>query len=217
MTRYIPALRFDALTRFYDPIVAATTRERAIKSELVAQVGLRPGGRVLDVGCGTATLTIQLKQSCPDADVVGLDGDPKTLVIAKRKAEAAGVQIGLREGMSWELGVPDETFDHVTSSLLLHHLDFDGKLRTLVAARRALKPGGRLHVADWGRAHDPLMRLAFLGVQLLDGFKTTSDNVRGKLPDYIARAGFEYVEETKRLRTPLGSISLYRAQRPVAT
>lgn len=214
MAKFIPALRFDALTRFYDPVVALTTREREFKSRLVEQVALHPGQRVLDVGCGTATLTLMLKRSCPDADVVGVDGDPKTLAIAQRKATAAGLDIQLREGLSWSLGVPDASFDHVTSSLLFHHLDADGKMRSLESIHRALKPGGQLHLADWGRAHDPFMRAAFLSVQLLDGFATTRDNVRGLLPDYMARAGFDRVEETTRLRTPLGSISLYRAVHP---
>jgi SAM-dependent methyltransferase len=214
MARYIPALRFDALTRLYDPIVAATTRERRFKSMLVEQVGLRPGQRLLDVGCGTATLTLMLKRACPDSEVIGLDGDPATLVIARRKADAAGLAIELREGMSWALGVPDESFDRVTSSLMFHHLDRAAKMSTLASMLRALKPGGELHVADWGRAHDPLMRIAFLGVQLLDGFATTTDSVRGRLPEYIRRAGFVDVEETRRLRTPLGTIALYRAHRP---
>lgn len=214
MARYIPALRFDALTRFYDPVVAATTRERTFKRRLVEQVALRPGQRLLDVGCGTGTLTIQLKQSCPGAEVIGLDGDATTLAIARGKAEEAGAAIEWREGLSWNLGVPDSTFDHVTSSLLLHHLDVEGKMTTLSAMRRALRPGGTLHIADWGRAQDPFMRVAFIGVQLLDGFKTTADNVRGKIPEYIARAGFERVEQPLQLRTPLGSISLYRASNP---
>jgi len=217
VARYIPALRFDALTRFYDPVVAATTRERTFKRRLVEQVALQPGQRLLDVGCGTGTLTLLLKQSCPEAEVYGLDGDAKTLAIARRKAEEQRLSIEWREGLSWRLGVPDATFDHVTSSLLLHHLDFEGKMTTLVAMRRSLKPGGMLHIADWGRAHDPFMRAVFVGVQLLDGFKTTADNVRGKLPEYIARAGFVDVKESLRLRTPLGSISLYRAVAPAAS
>jgi ubiquinone/menaquinone biosynthesis C-methylase UbiE len=81
----------------------------------------------LDVGCGTGTLTIMLKQSCPDGEVVGLDGDPKTLAMARRKAAHAGLTIEWREGMSWALGVPDHSFEHVTSSLLLHHLDLTAR------------------------------------------------------------------------------------------
>lgn len=214
MARYIPALRFDALTRFYDPIVAVTTRERAFKTRLVEQMNLKAGQRLLDVGCGTATLTLMLKRSCPDADVVGLDGDPAALAIARSKADDAGLAIELREGMSSSLGVPNQSFDRITSSLLLHHLGFVAKMCTLSSMLRALKPEGQLHIADWGRAQDPLMRIAFIGVQLLDGFATTTDNVRGKLPEYIARAGFVDVEETSRIRTPLGTLSLYRATRP---
>jgi len=213
MTRYIPALRFDVMTRFYDPIVALTTRERRFKAMLVEQIELRTGQRLLDVGCGTGTLMLMLKRACPGAEIVGLDGDPAALAIARRKAEAAGLAIELREGMSWAPGEPDESFDHVTSSLFFHHLDHEGKARTLDAVLRVLRPGGELHVADWGRAHDPLMRAAFLGVQLLDGFGTTAANVRGELPGYIRGAGFVDVEETRRLRTPMGTIALYRARR----
>lgn len=213
MSKYIPALRFDALTRFYDPIVAITTRERTFKSLLVEQVALRPGHTVLDIGCGTGTLTLQLKRSCPTATVIGLDGDPRALEIARRKAREAALEIELREGMSWALDVPDGSVDRVTSSLLFHHLDADGKTRSFASIYLALASGGELHIADWGRAQDPLMRVAFLGVQLLDGFATTTDNVNGKLPEFIEAAGFARVEETKRLRTPLGSISLYRALR----
>jgi ubiquinone/menaquinone biosynthesis C-methylase UbiE len=216
MARYIPALRFDAMTRFYDPIVAATTRERRFKSMLVEQVGLQPGQRLLDVGCGTATLTLMLKRACPRAEVVGLDADPVALGIAHRKAARAGLAIELREGMAQAPGVPDASFDHVTASLVFHHLDAAGKASALAAILRALVPGGALHIADWGRAHDPLMRLMFLGVQLLDGFATTTDHVRGRLPDYLRRAGFVEVEETRRLRTPMGTIALYRGRRPPA-
>lgn len=97
--------------------------------------------------------------------------------------------------------------------LVLHHLDRASKRRALDAMRVMLKPGGQLHIADWGRAHDPLMQFAFLGVQLLDGFATTADHVRGHLPELIRGAGFEQVEETTRLMTPLGTISLFHAYR----
>lgn len=212
-TSYIPALRFDALTRFFDPVVRITTRERRFKQELVKQVAARPGERVLDIGCGTATLAIALANACPGAEVHGVDGDANILAVARTKVAAANVNVALHEALAWELPFASGTFDHAVSSLVFHHLDRDAKLRTLVAIRDALKPNGLLHIADWGRAHGPAMRVAFLAVQLLDGFATTTDSVRGRLPSMIEQAGFADVTETQRLRTPLGTMSLYRARR----
>ena len=59
---YIPALRIRALTRFYDPVVALTTREREFKQRLIDQLGPAPGQRILDLGCGTGTLALLVKE-----------------------------------------------------------------------------------------------------------------------------------------------------------
>lgn len=213
-TPYIPALRFDWLTRFYDPILRATLKEEPLKRRLVEQVGLRSGQRVLDLGCGTATLTIMLARACPEAEIVGLDGDPRALAIGRDKVARAGLRVELHEGIAQEAPFPPASFDRVVSSLVFHHLDTDAKRAALARARDLLRPGGELHVLDWGRAGSTLMRLAFLSVQLLDGFRTTGDNVRGRLPALIAEAGFEGVAETHRARTMFGVMSLYRATRP---
>jgi len=214
MANYIPALGFRWLTPLYDPVLRLTLRERRFKGALVTQVALKPGHRALDLGCGTGTLTLLLQQSCPGARVSGLDGDPEVLEIAQRKAAAAGVALDLRQGMSFDPPFAAASFDRVVSSLLLHHLTTDDKRRTLAAALALLRPGGELHLADWGRAANPLMRAAYLGIQLLDGFATTADNVRGLLPDLMRGAGFTDVEETRRFSTVFGSLSLYRAARP---
>lgn len=213
-TRYIPALGHAWLTSLYDPVMRVTMREATFKSRLIAQAGIRPGHHVLDVGCGTATLTIEIKQAEPQAEVIGLDGDPDVLRRAARKAADAGVAITLDEGFSDQLPYADASFDRVVTSLLLHHLDRATKHRTLAEILRVLRPGGQLHVADWGRAADPVMRAAFLLVQILDGFATTTDNVRGAIPDMMRDAGFVDVKETDRLRTVFGTLSLYRGTRP---
>lgn len=210
---YIPALRFDWLTRFYDPILRATLKEARVKRRLVEQVALRSGHRVLDVGCGTATLTIMLAAACPDAEVIGLDGDARVLALARDKIGRAGLQIELREGMAFDPPFPRGSFDRVVSSLVFHHLETADKRRTLARIFDLLRPGGELHIADWGRAGGPLMRIAFLSVQLLDGFRTTADNVRGRMPALITEAGFTAVEETHRERTIFGTLSIYRAVR----
>lgn len=209
--RYIPALRFDWLTRFYDPVVRVTTKEEKFKALLVAQANLSPGQRVLDVGCGTGTLMIMVKRAEPLAQVLGLDGDANVLKLAKRKLEAAGVDAELSQGMASAPPFEDGSFDRIVSSLFFHHLATAEKQAVLARVRRLLRPGGELHIADWGKAQNVAMRAAFLCVQILDGFATTDDNVTGKLPGYISDAGFFEVEETHRETTLLGTISLYRA------
>jgi len=209
---YLPALRFPALTRLYDPVVGLTSRERRFKELLVDQAAPEAGQRILDLGCGTGTLAIQVKQRQPDADVVGLDADPAMLSQAREKAGRAGVELTLTEGMSNELPFEDGSFDRVLSTLFFHHLDPEPKRQTVREIARVLRKGGELHVADWGRPSDPVMAVAFLGIRLLDGFENTAENARGELPAIFEEAGLERAEQTDRLRTVLGTLALYRAE-----
>lgn len=211
---YIPALRYESLTRFYDPILRATLKEDHFKQLLVAQAALQPGHRVLDVGCGTATLTLLLKQACPEAEVTGLDGDPKVLELARTKIQKTGLEIALAHGLAWEAPFRSASFDRIVSSLVFHHLKTDEKRRTLGRCRELLKPGGEIHVADWGKAQNVAMRTAFLAIQCLDGFETTADNVQGRMPAFMTEVGFQAVEETHREMTVFGTLSLYRGAVP---
>lgn len=211
--RYIPALGRAWLTSFYDPVVRWTTREATFKTRLVEQADIRAGHRVLDLGCGTGTLTLMLKRRQPAAAIVGLDGDPKVLEIAARKAQAAGIEVALGPGAVERLPYSSGSFDRVVSSLVFHHLSRAKKRAALHELFRVLRPGGQIHIADWGRPHDPVMRATFLIVQLIDSFATTTDNVQGRLPDLMREAGFADARESQRLRTPLGTIALYQGER----
>lgn len=105
MTGFIPALRFRWLTRFYAPVVQALLKEEKFKKRLVEQANLKPGHQVLDLGCGTATLTIMLKRACPEATVIGLDGDSEVLGLARKKIAAADTDTTtiIRTDTSWGL------------------------------------------------------------------------------------------------------------------
>ena len=210
--RYLPALRFPALTRVYDPLIRLTTRESLFKRRLVEQAAPGPGQRVLDLGCGTGTLALLVKERQPAAEVVGLDADPEMLGQARSKAERAGVELRLDEGFSTELPYPDSSFDRVLSTLFFHHLDPESKRRTTREIARVLDRGGELHVADWGRPSDPLMAAAFLGVRLFDGFENTRESARGELPAIFEQAGLDDPEQTGSMRTVFGTLALYRAQ-----
>lgn len=212
--RYVPALRFRALTAVYDPLIRLTTRETEFKRRLLRLADVSPGERVLDLGCGTGTLAIAAKQGQVQAEIVGLDGDPEILGRAKNKADGAGVEVGFDQGLSTELPYADDSFDVVLSTLFFHHLSLTSKGRTAGEIARVLKPDGRLCVADWGRPQDPLMAFLFFGVRLLDGFEQTRENVAGALPSIFSDAGLGAVEEADRLRTMFGSMSLYRASAP---
>jgi ubiquinone/menaquinone biosynthesis C-methylase UbiE len=206
--RYVPAAGFAALTKFYDPILKLTSREDAFRSRLLAAVtaALPQGGTALDVGCGTGTFAIRLAAARPDATVLGMDGDPDALAIARGKDGAAGVE--WHEGLAGELPFADSSADAITMSLVLHHLTREAKATALAEARRVLKPTGRLHIADWGKPHDPVMRAAFFGLQLIDGFATTRDHASGALPEIVAAAGFTTAPPLARLRTAFGSLYL---------
>jgi ubiquinone/menaquinone biosynthesis C-methylase UbiE len=208
---YIPPLRYKLLTRFYDPIVRWTTREAAFKRALLAQVAADRPRRVLDLGCGTGTLTIAIAKALPDATVSGLDADTEALAIAAHKARRAGVGLGLHQGFSTGMPFDDARFDCVVSSLFFHHLTREAKIVTLREVRRVLIAKGSLHVADWGKPSNAMLRALFFTVQLLDGFETTRDSVAGSLPEYLRAAGYDRVEDTAKFDTPLGTMRLLRA------
>jgi SAM-dependent methyltransferase len=212
---YLPALRWKALTPLFDTVVRITAREHKVKRRLLDQADVGPSDSVLDVGAGTGTLAIWLKQRCPDARVAALDADPDVLAIARRKATEARCEIEFVEGFSTELPFPPLSFDVVLSTLFFHHLSGTSKRITLAEVERVLKPGGRLHVADWGKPSDPLMAALFFGVRAFDGFEATADNVRGALPALFEEAGLVNAVERQRLRTALGTLTLYSAIKPV--
>lgn len=211
---YVHALRFRALTPFYDLLLRATLREDLFKGRLVAAARLAPGMRVLDVGCGTGTLALMCARACPGAEVVGLDGDPEILAIARRKAAAEGLPVDFELGLAGQFSLPPASFDRVLSSLVLHHIPSAAKPAVMSWIAAVLKPGGELHVADWGRPASLPMAAAFLAVRVFDGFDPTSDNAGGRLPGLMEAAGLAGARETERFSTVFGTLSLFRAERP---
>lgn len=211
---FVPAAGVHWLTRFYDPALTLLMRERAWRPRLLEQVAPRPGDRILDLGCGTGTLTVMLQHVCPEAAIIGLDVDRDVLGIARAKADAAGIPISFWQGRADDSSnVPMfrfASFDKIVSSLLFHHLTSEQKRRALAHARSLLRSSGEMHIADWGKPTNALMRLLFYSVQALDSYANTSDNIMGRLPEFMHDAGFSDVTETHREATVFGTLSFYR-------
>lgn len=152
--KYIPAAGLGWLTPFYDIIMPPVMRESTIKPRLVEQMKVKKGHRILDLGCGTAALTIMIKKAQPEAEVIGLDIDPRILAFARSKVEREGLDITFELSPATELPYLEESFDRVVSSMVFHHLNRENKARALKEIFRILRPGGELHIADFGKPHN---------------------------------------------------------------
>jgi SAM-dependent methyltransferase len=142
---YVPALSYDWLTPFYDSVIRWTMPELRIKRQLIQQAQIKKDFRVLDLGCGTATLTLLVKKTNLDAHVIGIDGDAKILTIARSKANEEGLDVTFDQGMAFSLPY--------------------GVLRS----------GGELHIADFGKPQSVLMTLASIPWRLFDGKTTADN------------------------------------------
>ncbi len=209
--KFIPALGYDFLTVWYDATIRLTMPEHKFRSLLVEQIDPKPGEKILEFGFGTGANLLLVKEKCPDADLRGLDIDPKVKEIAHHKLGKHRIllPLDLYDGMMFPYTT--SKFDTVYSCLVFHQLDENAKASCLGEIHRVLKKGGRLIVADWGKAANRRMRWAFRLVQLLDGFKTTNHNVRGLMPDFIREAGFQNVAVACSINTAIGTFSYFTA------
>jgi len=185
---YIPALSYRFLTPFYDFIQKYIVRDVRYKTRLIEQADIQPGQHVLDLGCGTGTLAIMAKQTQPGAEVVGLDADPDMLKVAKYKSSQQHVPVKFDVGFTNKLPYPDASFDRILSSIMIHHLKTPDKETTAREVFRVLKPGGQLHIIDFGKPYSWYGKL--LG-PFLHGFEEANDNVDGRLPDIFGAPGLK--------------------------
>jgi ubiquinone/menaquinone biosynthesis C-methylase UbiE len=198
---YVPAMGHDRLLPLYDPLQRLLGLG-SVHRWLVDQAHIQPDQRVLEIGCGTGNLAILIKRLHPSAEVVGR---------AQRKARREALSVQLDRGFAEELPYPDASFDRVLSALMFHHLGPEEKVKTLDEARRVLKPGGSLHLLDFGGA-----------TAWSDGFiarlhhrsERLRDNFGDRIPTLMREAGFADPTEVAHRVTIAGRFTYYRASAP---
>lgn len=191
---YLPGLGRHYLMPLYDVVHRVFGLAR-VHDEMITLAGLRDGRRVLDVGCGTGNLLRATGKRHRNVELTGVDPDLKMLARAERKMRRAGLAARLDRGYAQELAFPDDSFDVVFSSLMLHHLDTASKDEMLAEVRRVLRPDGVLVLAD-ATLHDHDHHGRRKSGSMKEHLR---DNYGDAVAKRIAAAGFTL--EPTRLRT----------------
>jgi ubiquinone/menaquinone biosynthesis C-methylase UbiE len=177
--------RYDLTVWFFDTFVhRGQLRELRQRAADLAQ--LQPGERVLDVGCGTGTLAMEVARRVGRAGcVAGVDPGTQQIARARRSAARRHVPIDFQIGVIEQLPFPDQTFDVVLSTLMMHHVPAPLKRQGLAEIARVLKPGGRLVIADFTRKQERQGQAA--------RFHAGGSSVHD-LVTFIKEAGFDQME-----------------------
>lgn len=146
--------RYD-LHEWFTDLFLFRSNVRKLRQKTLELARIHPGEMVLDVGCGTGTLLMDVARRVGTAGrVVGIDPAHQQIIRARAKAARRNVPIEFQIGVIEHLTFPDQTFDVVFSTLMMHHLPPPLKRQGLTEIARVLKPGGRLVIADFAHRSD---------------------------------------------------------------
>ena len=155
---------------------------------IVEMAKIKPGDKVLDVGCGTGDLTLTAKKYVGvSGSAHGIDASPEGIDLAQNKARRIGSDAVFEVGLIEKIPYPDATFDAVISRLVIHHLPDDLKLRGIAEIFRVLKSGGRVFLADFKPPTNPV--LAHIVLFLVGHRTMMQSNLENILP-MLKNAGF---------------------------
>jgi demethylmenaquinone methyltransferase/2-methoxy-6-polyprenyl-1,4-benzoquinol methylase/phosphoethanolamine N-methyltransferase len=183
---------------------------RRLRKTTVDQALIEPGDSVLDVGCGTGEVTLLAKTRAQSGIVYGVDPAPEMIAVARRKAARKKLEIDFRVGVIEALPFPDSSIDVVTSSLMMHHLPEDLKVRGLAEIYRVLRspdpvsgrPGGRLLIADFMRPSGSFLNHLLISATRHQGLRTGVEDMRGLLEN----AGFSQITQPREKVLVIGFI-----------
>ena len=137
----------DRYTHGHDDSVLRSHRARTVdNSAAYLRPHLRAGIRLLDVGCGPGSLTLDLARHAPNSQVVALERAESVLEEARRTLAPLGPSVSVVAGDVYELQYDAGTFDIVHAHQVLQHLT--DPVRALQEMKRVCKPDGVVAVRD---------------------------------------------------------------------
>lgn len=198
---YHPAMG-DTYTHGHHESVLRSHAWRTARNSAAYLLGeLHPGQRLLDVGCGPGTITLDLARRVAPGRVTGIDAAPGVLRGAEELRRQQGVgNVTFATGDAYELAYEDDSFDVIHLHQVLQHLT--DPVRALSELRRVLAPGGVLGARDsdyagffWFPADPLLARWLTLYHELTARNGAMADAGR-ELPRWARAAGFVDVAVT---------------------
>jgi ubiquinone/menaquinone biosynthesis C-methylase UbiE len=135
----------------YDSYMKKITlgRENSLRKMEVNLAQIKSGDCVLEVGCGTGTLTLAAKQHAGQSGkVFGIDIIPEMIEISQRKAAQAKLDVTFQLGSIDNIPSPDNQFDVIMCSFMIFHMSVEVRRKGIAEIYRVLKPKGRLMVLD---------------------------------------------------------------------
>lgn len=198
--------------RRYDMVVGLTMfgRGSRVRSQIADALALEAGQEVLDVGCGTGTLTLTLAERVGvRGRAAGVDASGPMITTAQSKAAGQTLPVRFEVAAAQELPYPDESFDAVATSLMIHHLPAPDRPAAVIEMLRVLRPGGRLVIAEF---QAPTSTLGRRLTEHLLGHSMASNN----LDDIVELASAAGVADVARASTAVGWLGLVSGRKPAA-
>jgi ubiquinone/menaquinone biosynthesis C-methylase UbiE len=184
--------QMEKMVDTYDAYMKKATfgREQALRKTTVKLAGIKPGDSVLEVGCGTGTLTLAAKKAAgASGKVYGIDIIPGMIEASQHKAAQAHEEITFKLGGIDNIPFPENHFDVVLCSFMIFHMSDETRRKGIAEIRRVLKPGGGLLVLDLALPTQPFQRAI---AQRLLGFSAGDD--LGDLLPWMEACGFSDLE-----------------------
>ncbi len=178
------AISYDPITQYVLP-----PYEPWVRQQLIMEIHSQPR-RILDLGCGTGSTTLLLKQAFPYATVTGLDLSPYMLAVAQDKSEHADLEIHWQHGTAEATQFADGSFDLITASLLFHETPPAIAQAILAESRRLLTPGGQILILDGNQ--QTLRSLDWLNNIFEEPY--IQAYAAGNLDAWLGKAGFDNVQ-----------------------
>ena len=136
---------------WYDLIVNHLFGRRSQRMRLAAlqYANLKSGSAILDFGSGAGDLAFEIERIIEGkGHIVGIDPSPEMVTVAKKKAVKRKSKVQFQVEAVEKMSFPDNSFDVVTSSFVLHHLPQDLQLKAFKELRRVLNPEGMFFAID---------------------------------------------------------------------